>query len=212
MSRQNKSTHLRRYTDIPFLLDYLRTKELVLLSPKMWDDKNDRHCLESYARASRFDSIYALCLTEASETYHHWKVFTSGSSGVCIEFKKDDLIRFAEKVSSLRAEPVQYQTIKELKIKRPTLEQLPFLKRNAFKDESEFRLFVANNNPSCEPLRFHVPASAVNRVILSPWISDVVAKQVIATLNEIKGCKTLKVKRSLLIDNESWKQLAEIGT
>lgn len=71
MSRQNKSTHLRRYTDIPFLLDYLRTKELVLLSPKMWDDKNDRHYLESYARASRFDSIYALCLTEASETYHH---------------------------------------------------------------------------------------------------------------------------------------------
>lgn len=203
--------YLRRYTDLPFLLDYLRTKELVLLSPKTWDDKNDSHYLESYAKASGFASTYALCLTEASETYHHWKVFTSGSSGVCIEFKKDDLIKFAEKVPSLRAESVRYRTIKALQKKRPTYEELPFLKRNAFSDELEFRLFLAANNPSSEPLRFHVPTSAVNRVVLSPWIPDVVAEQVKATLNAIVRCKTLKVKRSSLVNNEDWKRLAEIA-
>jgi hypothetical protein len=99
--------YLRRYTDLPFLLDYLRTKELALLSPKMWDDKNDSHYLESYAKTNGFATTYALCLTEASETYHHWKVFTSGANGVCIEFKKEALIKFAEKVSGLRAESVQ---------------------------------------------------------------------------------------------------------
>lgn len=177
----------------------------------MWDDKNDSHYLESYAKASGFASTYALCLTEASETYHHWKVFTSGSSGVCIEFKKDDLIKFAEKVPSLRAESVQYRTIKALQKKRPTCEELPFLKRNAFIDESEFRLFVATNNPSSEPLRFHVPASAIKCVVLSPWIPIVVADQIKATLTEMVGCKSIKIKHSSLVNNEEWKRLAEIG-
>jgi hypothetical protein len=85
------------------------------------------------------------------------------------------------------------------------------LKRYAFIDEAEFRLFVATNNPSSESLRFHVPASAVNRVLLSPWIPDVVAEQVKATLNAIVRCKTLKVKRSSLVNNEDWKRLAEIA-
>ena len=177
----------------------------------MWDDKNDSHYLESYAKASGFESTCALCLTEASETYHHWKVFTSGSSGVCIEFKKEALIRFAEKVSGLRAESVQYRTIKQLRNTPPTREQLPFLKRDAFSDELEFRLFVASNNPSSEPLRFHVPASAVKRVVLSPWIPGVVSEQVRVTLNEIVGCKSLKVKCSSLINNENWKQLGTTG-
>lgn len=204
------SNYLKRYTDLPFLLDYLRTKELVLLSPKTWDDKNDSHYLESYAKAYGFAATYALCLTEASETYHHWKVFTSGSSGVCIEFKKDALIKCAQKISGLRAESVQYRTIRELRTERPTQEQLPFLKRHAFSDELEFRLFVASDEPTNNLFRFHVPASAVNYVVLSPWIPATVADKVKDTLREVVGCKTLKVKRSSLVDNEGWKRLAEI--
>lgn len=76
-------TFLRRYTDLPFLFDYLRTRELALLSPKSWVDKNDSYFVEQYAKAKGFQSTYALCLAEAPETYHHWKVFTTGSSGVC---------------------------------------------------------------------------------------------------------------------------------
>jgi N-acyl-L-homoserine lactone synthetase len=34
---------LRRYTDLPFLFDYLHTKELALLNPKSWDDMNDSY-------------------------------------------------------------------------------------------------------------------------------------------------------------------------
>jgi len=160
------STFLRRYTDLPFLFDYLRTKELALLSPKTWDDKNDSFFVEQYAKAKGFQSTYALCLAEAPETYHHWKVFTSGSSGVCIEFKKDDLVAHALKVPGLRAESVTYSTIKNLRASRPKPDQLPFLKRYAFGDEAEFRLFVARQEEFSAPIRFAVPANAISRVVL----------------------------------------------
>jgi hypothetical protein len=203
------STFLRRYTDLPFLFDYLRTKELALLSPKSWDDKNDSFFVEQYAKARGFQSTYALCLAEAAETYHHWKVFTSGSSGVCIEFKKDELIAHALKVPGLRAESVTYKTIKALRESKPKPDQLPFLKRYAFGDEAEFRLFVARKEEFSAPIRFAVPANVVSRVVLSPWIPKSVSDQVKATIKEINGCKTLKVFRSTLIENEGWKQLGE---
>ena len=53
------STFVRRYTDLPFLFDYLRTKGLALLSPKTWDDKNDSFFVEQYAKAKGFQSTYA---------------------------------------------------------------------------------------------------------------------------------------------------------
>jgi hypothetical protein len=205
----NMSTFVRRYTDLPFLFDYLRTKELALLSPKTWDDKNDSFFVEQYVKANGFQSSYALCLAEATETYHHWKVFTSGSSGICIEFKKDELVNHALKVPGMRAESVAYSTIKSLRTSKPKPEQLPFLKRSAFVDESEFRLFVARQEPFTAPIRFAVPATAVSKVVLSPWIPKSVSDQVKATIKDINGCKTLKVFRSTLIDNESWKQLGE---
>lgn len=204
----NMSAFLRRYTDLPFLFDYLRTKELALLSPKSWDDKNDSFFVDQYAKAYGLQSTFALCLTEAPETYHHWRVFTSGSSGVCIEFKKDDLIAHAQKIPNLRAEPVVYKTIKSLRAAKPLPNQLPFLKRQAFSDEAEFRLFVARPDLSSEPIRFSIPANAVNRIVLSPWIPKTVSDQVKTTIKEIPGFKTVKVYRSTLVENEGWKQLA----
>lgn len=202
------SAFLRRYTDLPFLFDYLRTKELALLSPKSWDDKNDSFFVDQYAKAYGLQSTFALCLTEAPETYHHWRVFTSGSSGVCIEFKKDDLIAHAQKIPNLRAEPVVYKTIKSLRAANPLPNQLPFLKRQAFSDEAEFRLFVARPDLSSEPIRFSIPANAVNRIVLSPWIPKTVSDQVKTTIKEIPGFKIVKVYRSTLVENEGWKQLA----
>jgi len=190
---------------------YLRTKELALLSPKSWDDKNDSFFVDQYAKNHNFQSTYVLCLAESPETYHHWKIFTSGSNGVCIEFKKDELITHALKVKGLRAEPVSYSTIKELRATKPKPEQLPFLKRQAFRDEAEFRLFVAHHEPFSVPIRFAVPTNVLNRIVLSPWIPKSVSDQVKATIKEMAGCKTLKVYRSTLVENEGWKQLGGHG-
>ena len=106
------ATTLRRYTELPYLIDYLQSGELALLNPKAWDDRNDSFYIEEYARARELEGIYALCLAEAFETYHHWRVFSNGSGGVCIEFDKDKLIAEVADVPGLRAETVQYRTIR----------------------------------------------------------------------------------------------------
>ena len=42
-------TFLRRYTELPFVVDFLQTKTLTLLRPISWDDKNDAYYINQYA-------------------------------------------------------------------------------------------------------------------------------------------------------------------
>ena len=213
---------IRRYTELPFLLDFLRTREIALLSPSSWDDKNDAHYLDAYAKAKAVaktesesaspGAVRALCMTEASETYHHWKVFSSGSSGMCIVFKKDRLLQWATAQPMLTAGPVTYKTLNELRAEGPSLDELPFLKRQAFKDEMEFRLFAMPEGVAAGPLRLAMPLLVIDRIVMNPWLPKSVADHVKATLQSIEGCKTLKVYRSTLVDNEAWKRFAVVGS
>lgn len=130
---------------------------------------------------------------------------------MCIEFNKDMLLKHLRRYKDLKTEAVRYKTPKDLRASRPKVDELPFLKRSAFRDEIEFRLFYANKDPPGKPFRVQVPLVAINRVVLSPWLPAAVVHGVKATLNSINGCKTLKVYKSSLVDNESWKQLGERG-
>lgn len=205
------ATSLRRYTELPYLIDYLQSGELALLNPKAWDDRNDSFYIEEYARAKRLLGIYALCLAEASETYHHWRVFSHGSGGVCIEFDKEKLIEQVRAVPDLRAEAVQYRTIKSLREQPPAEADLPFLKRHAFRDEKEFRLFVCRKMRDTPVLRIPVSPATIKRVTLSPWLPATVCDQVKKVLKSIKGCEKLRVFRSTLVENEDWKKFASAG-
>ena len=82
---------LRRYTDLGSLLDMLDRKAITLLPPSTWDDRNDQLMMRTYAKALKLKTLLALCLTSRGETYHHWKIFTDKSNGVCIHFKRDEL-------------------------------------------------------------------------------------------------------------------------
>ena len=205
------SGYLRRYTELPYALDYLRTKEITLLSPKTWDDKNDSFYLDAYAKTKGLNAVYALCLTEASETYHHWKVFSSGSSGICFVFKKEALLEWAKPIDRLRVEAVKYRTINECRDNRPTLEDLPFLKRHAFGDEIEFRLFATPKDHKPGPYRLSLPFSTIDRIMINPWLPKSVADHVKATIKGLNGCKSMKVYRSTLVENEAWKKFAASG-
>lgn len=199
---------LRRYTELPYLIDYLQTKELVLLNPATWDDKNDSYYIEQFARANGYKSTYALCLADASETYHHWRVFSHGGSGVCIEFDREKLLSAVRAIPDLRAEGVQYKTIDALRSSAPLQDDLPFLKRHAFIDEREFRLFYGSQEKGTPVLRIPVPLSCIKRITLSPWLTKSVVDHVKQTLKSIKGCGSLKIYKSTLVDNENWKKFA----
>ena len=203
---------LRRYTELPYVIDYLVTEKLALLNPASWDDRNDSFYIEEYARRSGVKSVYALCLADCAETYHHWRVFSHGSGGACIQFKRKEFLSAISKVDGLRSESVNYKTIEELRGTMPALEELPFLKRWAFNNESEFRLFYELNNEGEPIYRITVPRACIDRIILSPWLSNEVADRVRKTLKSISGCSDIKMYRSTLVENEDWKRFANSST
>ena len=73
---------LNRYTSLPVLLDMLVHKKIVLLKPSSWEDKNDSYYMERYREERNLETLVAICFTKKRETFHHWKIFTNGASGV----------------------------------------------------------------------------------------------------------------------------------
>src|SRR5438128_11688414 len=109
------STYLRRYTNLPALIYLLRERQLTLLDPASWDDKNDSHYLALYRDRKKLPSVLALCFSETNETYHHWRVFSDGPSGVCIRFVRSTLLKAVRAHRGVHARAVTYRTLKELK-------------------------------------------------------------------------------------------------
>jgi hypothetical protein len=71
----------------PALVYLLNEQKLTLLDPQFWDDANDSH----YLNLSGKRSASARCSRSVSQTverYPYWRVFASGSGGVCISFKR----------------------------------------------------------------------------------------------------------------------------
>jgi len=200
---------LKRYTELPFLIDMLVTKEMALLNPETWDDRNDSFYIKQYAKVKGLKSTYALCLTEASETYHHWRIFSSGTSGIYIEFDRDKLLVNLESQTDLQTKPVEYKKIKELKEIKPETNDFPFLKRIVFRDEQEFRLFVGSDIDLGPVLRLKFDLASINRIVLSPWLPKSVADHVKSVIKSISGCSNIRVYRSTLVENEDWKSFAE---
>src|SRR5690242_3180718 len=124
-------SYLRRYTDIPALTYLLNERKITLLDPDYWDDSNDSYYLRLYRRKKNLGSVLALCFSRASETYHHWRVFANGTSGVCIRFKRAELLRAVKQQTGIRAKPVTYLTLADMRGKSLAVNDLPFLKRQA---------------------------------------------------------------------------------
>lgn len=153
-------------------------------------------------------SVLALCFAETSETYHHWRVFSHGSDGICIEFDKQAVIDAAQRHGGVISRPVTYRQITEISGATIDDEELPFLKRFPYQDESEFRLLYVDMNITKEIEAVAISLTAVTRITLSPWMPIALADAVKATLKQIKGCKQIKIYRSTLIENERWKKAA----
>jgi hypothetical protein len=149
-----------------------------------------------------------LCFSEANETYHHWKVFTHGSEGVCVEFKRDEFLAAFETISDLRKNAVKYKPIKELELSLPSIGRLPFLKRLPYKDEKEFRLVYLDRSDEIETKSFEIDLSCIHRITLNPWMPKSLADAVKVTIHGIKGCKSIEIYQTTLLENERWKKAA----
>ncbi len=201
--------YLRRYTDLTALIYLLSEQRITLLDPESWDDSNDSHYLALYKEKRNLKTVLALCFTETDETYHHWRVFGGGSSGVCIKFRRPRLLKAVEKEPGLKKRAVKYLKLAEISNMTLNIEDLPFLKRYAFEHECEFRMIYESRATKVRKLDIAIPMSCIDKITLSPWIHPALFPHVKKLLRSIDGCSGLDIVRSTLIGNEQWKSLGE---
>lgn len=207
MTEQN----LRRYTNLASTIHILQNQCLTLLNPENWDDRNDAFFMAEYQRAVEAKSVLALCFAEAAETYHHWKVFSPGSDGVCLEFEKSELAKSTKNDQRFDYRSVEYKTINCASASGIETQNLPFIKRYPYQDEREFRLIFVDYHKSLGAQKLDIPLKAVKRITLSPWMPKALADSIKPVLKGIRGCKNLKIYRSTLIENERWKSAIAQG-
>jgi hypothetical protein len=203
-----KDELLKRYTNVPALIYLLTRRVITLLDPESWDDKNDSYYLSVYKSQKSLKTILALCFTQTSERYHHWSVFAGGSSGICITFKRNELIEAVDQVSGTSYGSLEYLKLKAMRKGPIPLEKLPFIKRYGFKDEWEFRIIYESENLSSPTKDIGIPLSSIEKITFSPWIPETLAGPMKNIIHTINGCEKLKIIRSTLVNNAQWKEFA----
>jgi hypothetical protein len=200
------NSYLRRYTDISSLISILCNREITLLNPSNWDDKNDSRFLALYKRNKHLKSVLALCFTEADDTYHHWGPASGNSSRVCIRFDTSLLLEAVRKQPDVRTGRVLYRTIKEMLKLKDNLktEDLPFFKRSPYQDEREFRIIHESSTEELDSLPIPIPLKCITRITLSPWLPVALYPSLKSVLRGINEDTKLKIYRSTLTSNEDW--------
>jgi hypothetical protein len=200
---------LLRYTNLAATIHLLRKRVVTLLDPSTWDDKNDSYFMSQYRELKKVDTLLALCFAECEQTYHHWRVFSYGTDGVCIEFNKSALLNAFSGDHNIRTGSMNYQNRSALSsMPHIPLAQIPFLKRQQYEPEMEFRIIYEESGVHRMSVEYHIELSCINRITLSPWIPRSLAYAVKGILLEIKGCSKTKIVRSTLVENEQWKNLS----
>lgn len=196
---------LNRYTTLPVLLDILVRKKLVLLNPSTWEDRNDSHYLERYKAEKKLKTVVAICFSKNPETFHLWKIFSSGPAGVCIEFDKDLLVNPLKDEPGFLPKDVVYKLIKDVTRTRPLIAEWPFIKRWPFRDEGEYRIIFQSKTEELPVKEVPIEIAWIKKVTLSPWMPTSVAQTVKQVIKSITECEKLIVEQSTLLETSTWK-------
>ncbi|MEK7801908.1 MAG: DUF2971 domain-containing protein [Pseudomonadota bacterium] len=198
--------YVKRYTTLSSLIDTLENERIVLLDPSSWDDKNDVYFMELYREKCGANSVSALCFTKAAETYHHWKIFTQGMEGVCIEFEKAKLEQDLSLSAFAEHREINYCKIKDLQSDHfKSVNDLPYLKRIGFRDEGEWRIVAKSHDEVRPTMPIPISLSSISRIIINPWMPPSLVKNIRKTLKKIPKCNNIRIVHSRLINNEEWK-------
>jgi hypothetical protein len=204
---------LRRYTDLTALIDLLINRRVGVFGYQSWVDANDRRAMNIWQSTLHYGFAGALCLTESSETFHHWQVFANGPAGVCIVFDKEKLKAMFSKQGPLGlhsyfiANPVEYVRMdKVASLDATDIHRLPFLKRVGFRDEREFRIIGYQVEEGISAMYVPLDPSAILKVIFTPFAHPTLVKSCKAALKSLDGWERLRIEHSRLTDNQTWQK------
>jgi hypothetical protein len=196
----------KRYTQLPFALDILESSQLKLLNPALWDDRNDAAFLDSYRERVGAKSIYALCLTTASATYLHWKIYAQSGSGVCIHLAEAPLRSWASR-NDIEMLEVRYLSLAKARRAKVQKIDLPRLKRHAFEDELELRMLYKSGDPQLSTRSFKFSLEIIAEIELNPWLPESVFESIRSIIGRIDGCMNIPVTQSHMLTNVEWRNL-----
>lgn len=213
---KRQGQYLRRYTSLEWCKQILNDQQLSLLDLGDWDDINDKFLIDLYREKSGYTKVLALCFTMSTETHHHWKCYGHGDtpSGcddetVCIEFNRQALEKHVAKVGAIRSGEVEYLLVRQLKaLPPPPIDRLPFIKRDGFSDEREWRLITGVAQVAASPT-IPFDLASINRIILNPTFPQERGVAVRAEIKKISGCDHMSVQRSHLTNSKLWKDAAK---
>jgi hypothetical protein len=184
----------------------LVNQRLTLVDPKWWEDPNDAHMIDQYKERRALKFVGAACLTRSLESFHHWKMFSNGMDGVCLEFDEDELKRYIMPHANLRMKDVRYIKVADiLDDQRYPLLEMPFFKRLGFAAEQETRIIYESLDAH---EYFHIPidSSCIKRVVISPFMPQNLFQSAKHAICLIESCSRLKVERSRLFDSTTWQK------
>lgn len=200
---------VRRYTTMSSALQTLKQRKIVLLSPSKWDDSNDAYFMELYKAKSSSKSVLALCCTMASETYHHWKVFSSGIEGVCIEFYREPLEDAINRAPGFRFGPVEYLRVKDFKaLDSKEYSRIPVIKRDGYSDEKEWRV-IAETDEISEFMDFDIQIDWISSITFNPWIPPSLADNLRTVIREVCPSFKAPLRSSSLTSSRQWKEAGQ---
>ncbi|WP_426577137.1 DUF2971 domain-containing protein [Xenorhabdus stockiae] len=179
-----------------------------MLDPVTWDDRNDSYYLTLYTKKKNLKRTLVLCLSEKNETYHHWRVFTPKENGVCIVFDRKKLEAHLDTQKNIIHGSVKYMLLSKMRKGGVTVDDMPFLKRHAFADESEYRIIY----PSCKHVSFKyidIPLTTIKKISINPWAPDAFFDVIKETIRNIGGCEKIKIGKSSLIENKEWQRIGD---
>lgn len=195
------SNKLNRFTTLPFLIELLKTKKLMLLSPKTWEDHNDTDILMEYKHRQNIVGLLAICFTDKGETIHHWKTFSSGESGCCIQFDKSRLLQELSKDKRIEHKKVTYPTI--INSHAVATEDIPFTKRLPYKCEQEYRVILKHE----KNVLFHsidIDLNLITKITLSPNLPESTFYTLADILKTLMNGYNIPINHSSLFQNKDW--------
>jgi hypothetical protein len=198
-----KLKKLNRYTTLPVLLDMLNRKRIVLLNPQSWDDKNDSQIIEEYKRRQGVQNLFALCFSYGDETIHHWKAYADGTSGCCIEFNAEKLLRTFSQQQFIRFRTIEYKKIRDVGDNSIKTEDIPFTKRWPYRYEEEFRV-IWEGSTSENYIEIPFDLACINKITISQQMPNLIYETIRTHLKEVFRQPDKRISKSTLYENRVW--------
>jgi len=203
MSAVDPPRHLDRYTSLPVLLDMLKNKRLVLLSPASWEDKNDSEVMLEYQRRRGVGKILAVCFCQGDETIHSWRTFADGISGCRIRFNAEELIPKVSRHVGVRFGSVKYKKIRQLKRRQIPVSEMPFIKRWPYRCEEEYRV-VWEGDTEEDHYDIPIDLQSIQNITISQKMPYQVYVTIKNYLRQAFKDPEKRISRSTLYRNDLW--------